>query len=363
MSETIEHILDALRESGNLRVIPGDGSPERVDLSSNDYLGIASRTDIREEFLTKADFVSLPLSASASRLLARCQSQFTALEHDIRDAFGHEALIFNSGYHANTGIIPAIARAGYYIVADKLVHASIIDGIRLSGAPFARFRHNDTVHAARIAEKAMAQGLAPIFIVESIYSMDGDTAPLAEFAALKRRFQGALLYVDEAHAVGVAGDAGRGLTLGMTEVDITVGTFGKALASFGAFALCSPAMKQYLVNTCRSLIFSTAVPPLNVAWTRHTLAKALTMDSERQRLAMLGNLLAPITGCPHAGHIQPLIVGDASKAVALSAKLKKAGFEVLPIRTPTVPPGTERLRFSLSANINPDHIVRLSKAL
>lgn len=363
MNETIESILAELSQSGNLRAIPGDGAPGHVDLSGNDYLGIAERADIREEFLSKVDFERLPFSACASRLLARCQHEFSALECDLKSAFGREALILNSGYHANSGIIPAIARAGHYIIADKLVHASIIDGIKLSGAPFARFRHNDIGHAARLADKAANNGLTPIFIIESIYSMDGDTAPLAEFAELKQRYSDAILYVDEAHAIGVAGDAGRGLTFGMLEVDITVGTFGKALASCGAFALCSPTMKQYLVNTCRSLIFSTAIPPFNVAWSRHTLAKALTMDSERQRLAKLGKLLAPITGCSHNGHIQPLIVGDAAKAVALSAKLKSAAFDVLPIRTPTVPPGTERLRFSLSANIKSDDINRLAKAI
>lgn len=259
--------------------------------------------------------------------------------------------------------MPAIARRGYFIVADKLVHASIIDGIRLSGAPFARFRHNDTAHAARLAEKAAADGLKPIFIIESVYSMDGDSAPVGEFAALKRRFEGALLYVDEAHAIGTVGDAGRGLAFGIGDVDITVGTFGKALASAGAFALCSPTMKQYLVNTCRSLIFSTALPPLNIAWSRHTLAKALTMDSERAHLRDLGLCLAGITHCSHSGHIQPLVVGDPVEAVALSHKLRDAGFDVLPIRTPTVPPGTERLRFSLSANIDISDLNRLANAI
>lgn len=363
MNETIEQTLARLQSTGNLRTIPAEGTPGVVDMCSNDYLGIAQRKDILEEFLAANDIATLPLTASASRLLARRQSRYNALEQDLERIFGRPALLFNSGYHANSGIIPAIASNGYFIVADRLVHASIIDGMRLSGAPFGRFRHNDLAHAAAIAQKAADQGLKPIFIIESIYSMDGDTAPVAEFVDLKRRFPGSLLYVDEAHAIGVAGDAGRGLAADIPDVDIIIGTFGKALASAGAFAICSEPLKQFLINTCRSLIFSTALPPLNMAWSQHTLAKALTMDSERIHLASLGKALAPLTGCTHNGHIQPLVVGDAVKAVELSAKLRNNGFDVLPIRTPTVPPGTERLRFSLSAAIPLRSIDKLASIL
>lgn len=371
MNRIIEDAIASITEAGNLRRIPEDGcSVEAVDLSSNDYLGIASHPGLQEEFLAGVDFGRMQLTASASRLLARRQTEFNLLESTLADTYGRPALLFNSGYHANTGLISAFAGLPYFIIADKLVHASIIDGIKLSGLPFARFRHNDYGHLERIAEKAHSQGKRLLIIVESVYSMDGDRADIDALAAIKRRYEDSILYVDEAHGIGVEGPAGLGLSKASSsfgDVDIIVGTLGKALASSGAFAIVSSEVRRYMVNKARSLIFSTAIPPLSALWSRFVFLRSLEMDTERQHLRALGlqlhTILKSVGGDSQPSHIQPLIVGTPQKAIRLSASLREEGFDVLPIRTPTVPPGTDRLRFSLSAAISEDDIRRLGLAI
>lgn len=364
MKAIIEETLESLRESGNLRAIPDDFSDSgRLDFSSNDYLGIASRTDWQREFLEGcADADKLILGASSSRLLASRQQAFSELEQTISEAYEHgrRALLFNSGYHANTGLIPALATKGSYILADKLVHASIIDGIKLSGAPFARFRHNDIGHLRRLAEKAVADGFRPMIVVESVYSMDGDSADIKALVELKESLPDAFLYVDEAHAVGVVGEHGLGLAARFgNRVDLIVGTLGKALASCGAYSVTSDMVRDYLVNRCRSLIFSTALPPISALWSRFCFSKAYGMDSERKHLEELGKRLAAGLGREQGSHIQAFIVGNPKAAVDFSSRLREEGFEVLPIRTPTVPPGTDRLRISLSAAMSTEDIDRL----
>ena len=357
-------ILDRLRAQHNFRQIPeGTAGVKLVDLSGNDYLGIANDVELRREFMEQYG-VTLSLSASASRLLAADQTEFARFESLLKDYYCGRALIFNSGYHVNSGAVAALAREKTLIVADKLVHASIIDGIMLAKAPFERFRHNDVAHLERILEKKAAVYENVLIIVESVYSMDGDTAPLAEIARIKRRFPGAMLYVDEAHAVGVCGRDGLGLAVDIDGVDFIVGTLGKAIGSFGAFIVCrSHEMYDYLVNTARSLIFSTALPPLNVAWSRFIMERIPAMSERRDRLAMSARALASVLGDAEPSHIRPLITGSSESALALSARLLEKGFKVLPIRTPTVPPGTERLRFSLSSDISPADISRLGDVL
>ena len=370
----IESTLSALRESGNLRRVPADSrASAAVDLSGNDYLGLAVRDDLRREFMAEACERGYAMSASASRLLASHQSEFDALERCIAQAYRRPALLFNSGYHANTGMIAALtADKRTLVVADRLVHASIIDGIRLGGAPMERFRHNDYGHLRRILA-AKAKDYAGVLIVaESIYSMDGDRADLEKLLELKRLYPNVMLYVDEAHAFGVLGPKGLGVSAGCSDpsqVDIIVGTFGKAVASMGAFAITSRDMHDYLVNTSRSFIFSTALPPMSAAWTRFTLGYLIRKDNRRQHLQRLGEQLKGVLEkyTDHqivASHIQPLIVGDPKKAVELSRQLlSRYGIKALPIRRPTVPAGTERLRFSLSANMIPRDIEALDSAL
>lgn len=364
--------LNELTQNGNLRRIPGDstGSPV-IDLSSNDYLGLAARTDLHKEFLADDTISRLTFTSSASRLLAAAQDEYHHLESDLSHLYRRPALLFNSGYHANTGIISALASEnGTLIVADKLVHASIIDGIMLSKAPWQRFIHNDFNRLESILRKETGHYERIIVAVESIYSMDGDRADLTRLVELKHRYPNIILYVDEAHAVGVTGPGGRGLSMTLDrpeDIDVIVGTFGKALASVGAFCITDDPIHQYLINRARSLIFSTALPPICCAWTRKMLHHSVTMDCERLHLASLGNLLArelsTDTDTLKPSHILPYITGSATKAVEMSTRLLDEGFKVLPIRTPTVPPGTERLRISLSAALTDADISRFVSSL
>lgn len=372
-----ETVLAEIAAKGNLRNIPEDTTGREhlyLDFSTNDYLGLATDNCIRVEFLREAaDDESMFLSSSASRLLAATQKHHTGLEQCLQRMYGNDrdVLLFNSGYHANSGILAAIADKSTLIVADKLVHASLIDGIMLSRCDFRRFPHNDLDALERIIRSNRDKYSTFIVIVESVYSMDGDRADLERLLEIKKAYEGIILYLDEAHAFGVEGPDGLGLAQGSSSPgswDIVVGTFGKAAASMGAFAVMSPLLKKLLVNRCRSLIFSTALPPLQMAWTHRIVEMLPSLESRRIHLrhlsARLADVLSPL--CPdkqEASHIQPLITGDAAKAVELSKRLLEENIKVLAIRTPTVPAGTERLRFSLSAAMTDEDIDSLNRAL
>ncbi len=365
--------LDILQTQGNLRKIPYENEADGIiDFSLNDYMGIASGQKMQHDFFSNPDNLKIALTSSASRLLASDQKHYHNLETLLEQAYGTPALLFNSGYHANTGLVTALADKNTLIVADKLVHASIIDGIMLSKAPWTRFRHNNVEHLENILEKEAPHYERVIIIVESVYSMDGDYAPLCAIAELKKRFHNTILYVDEAHATGVAGHNGLGLCSMLahpSDADVRVGTFGKAIASSGAFAVLNETTRQIAINRARSFIFSTALPPICCAYTQFVFSHVMHMDTQRKHLTQLSRLLA--NGLREIGldtpdeerYIMPVIIGDAKHTVEISTKLLGYGVKVLPIRTPTVPPGTERLRISLSAAMQHDDISRLIKAL
>lgn len=353
-----DKVISDLREQGNLRTIPPGADEAFVDFSLNDYLGIAEGGAVQQEFFSNPSNTRIALTSSASRLLASDQKHYTALETHIAEALGREVLLFNSGYHANTGMVSALADASTIIIADKLVHASIIDGIMLSKAPFTRFRHNDIAHLDKILEKEAAKHERVLVIVESVYSMDGDSAPLEAIANLKNKYANMLLYVDEAHSFGVLGNRGHGMHTLLPRpemVDVVIGTFGKALGSSGAFAAMNSEIRTIAVNRARSFIFSTALPPMSCAYTLHTLLWAEEHEDARKHLANLAAHLRDklkengIPTSDDARYITPIVIGDARRTVEISLRLLKHGVKVLPIRTPTVPPGTERLRISLSA--------------
>lgn len=368
-----KEITDSLRASGNLRSIPADASEqgETADLSSNDYLGLGDRPELQVEFMADAVNRLAPLTSSASRLLSAHQADYAGFETFLERLYGRPALLFNSGYHANTGLVSALAQAGTMIVADKLVHASIIDGIVLSKAPFTRFPHNDFDRLERILAKEAPLHERILLAVESVYSMDGDRTDLGRLADIRRRYSNVLLYVDEAHGVGVEGPSGLGMTMAPgfeRTADVVVGTLGKAYASQGAYCITSAEIREYLINKARSFIFSTCIPPMAARWSRFMIEKSLSMDAERAHLKAMGTRLHEIlTALPGkngtASHIQPYITGTPESAVELSRKLMERGFKVLPIRVPTVPPGTDRLRISLSANLKMSDVENLGKVL
>lgn len=359
-----ESTLRALESAGNMRAIPADTATSAIiDMSSNDYLGLGTDKATRRMLLEYALEHDLPVTSSASRLLSAYQREYALTESLLESLYhGRKALLFNSGYHANTGLVSALADRDTLIVADKLVHASIIDGIVLSRAQCVRFRHNDYDHLEKILTDKGKQYANVLIVAESVYSMDGDTADIARLAELKHSHPSALLYIDEAHAFGVEGKHGIGLAADK-DADVIVGTFGKALGSVGAFAVMSATLKQFIINKARSFIFSTALPPVNAAWSRLLIEKMTGMDKEREHLRRICAMLATMLGSATGGHIQPWLVGDASKAVELSRMLMAEGVKVLPIRTPTVPAGTERLRFSLSAALTGNDMLTVQRAL
>ena len=296
--------LDRIAADGNLRrLMPLEhtGCEVVVDgrnllnLSSNDYLGLGADRELRAEFIAALRPEDFSMTSSSSRLLSGDFPVCEEVESMLAGMFGKEAaLAFNSGYHMNLGILPAVAGKDTLIVADKLVHASIIDGIRLSGYDFYRFRHNDMDRVENILRQSSGKYRQVIIVVESVYSMDGDKADLKRICSLKRSYDNVAVYVDEAHAFGVMGETGLGLVEEqgcIGDIDWICGTFGKALGSVGGFVVCSRAMREFLVNRMRPLIFSTALPPLNMKWTGFLLERLRGMAPLRRHLAGLSGQL------------------------------------------------------------------------
>ena len=357
-----EEILKSLEKENRLRSIP-DGLGG-LDLISNDYMSLGARhVEFVNEFHSRFGYA--PMSASASRLLQRHQDEHKCLERLLDSLYGKKTLLVNSGYHANTGVLSALSVPGTLIVSDKLIHASMIDGIRLGHGDTARFSHNDMTQLRRILERKASSYRQIIIATESVFSMDGDMAPLAELVKIKKDYANIILYVDEAHAFGVFGKQGLGLAEEMgllDEIDIIIVTLGKAAAGYGAFIATSPMLHKYLLNSARSFIFSTALPPSMVAWNILMIDKLLGMDKERKHLRDLSEWfrkeLVTITGveCKSQSQIIPVHAGSAIRAIEMASKLREAGVDALPIRRPTVAAGTERIRLSLSAGITNEEL-------
>lgn len=369
---SITDYLDHLKLSGNFRTIRNDLSQSGlIDLSSNDYLGLASNRQLFQEFLNNTGFEQAAMTSSASRLLSLHQQVYFNLEDYLSKLYGRHALLFNSGYHANSGIIPAVCSKSTLIVCDRLVHASIIDGIILSRTKFVRFRHNDLEHLEEIIKNNRTKYSDILIVTESVFSMDGDLCDLPRLVEIKKQYPGTRLYVDEAHGFGVFGEKGLGLCeyYGLIdEIDIIIGTLGKAGASIGAFAIADADIKDLLINSARSFIFSTMLPPINCAWSKFMIEYIVNMQAQRAHLLDISKLLNEFFisqgyNSDSNSQIVPLIVGNSLTALQLSQHLQQLGYLALPIRTPTVPVGTERIRFSLNANLSTDVINQLISTL
>ena len=363
--------LNKIKEAGNYRVLRDlknngflvhEAGREMLNLSSNDYLGLASNPKMRKEFFENTDVSAIEFSAVSSRLLSGNHEYYKLLEDDLATLFDREAaLVFNSGYHANIGIIPALTSKKDLILADKFVHASMIDGLRLSEAEMVRYRHLDYEQIRHILMERRDNYENVFIITESIFSMDGDIADLQQLCEIKKEFD-TFLYVDEAHAFGVRGTNGLGCCEEqgcIADIDFIVGTFGKALASVGAFVVCDDIFREYLINTQRSLIFTTALPPINVAWTRFLVNRLSESHSLRMKLIDMSNRLRKVliqNGYHTDGdsHIVPMMCGSNENSITMSDLLRDNGFFALPVRYPTVPKNRARIRFSLNAAIPMD---------
>lgn len=370
----LEHFsqqIDVLKQQGNLRQFTANIQQQRfitidhhqmLNLASNDYLGLAADAQLREQFFDETPNAQRWMSSSSSRLLTGNFPEYEQLEASLSQAFyGRAALLFNSGYHMNIGILPALADSKTLILADKLIHASMIDGIRLSNAKYIRYRHNDLAHLTQLLQQYHDDVAFEriIVVTESIFSMDGDETDLAELVQIKKQFSKVMLYVDEAHAIGVRGVQGLGCAeqyAVIDDIDFLVGTFGKAIASVGGYLICHAIIRDYLINSMRPLIFSTAQPPICMAWTDFIFKKVPVLNSQRQYLQQISqNLQQAVQAkgfdCPSSSHIVPVIIGESNRTVEKAKALQKAGFYIMPVRPPTVPQHSSRLRISLTTQI------------
>jgi 8-amino-7-oxononanoate synthase len=343
-----------------------------LNFAANDYLGLSRHPALIEA--ARQATAQRGTGAGASRLVTGTDTAVLALEEQLAAWKEKEAaLVFSSGYAAALGTIPALVGKGDTVVLDKLAHASLIDAARLSGATVRTFPHNDMVRLETLLAK-IAPGKTRILVVtESIFSMDGDAAPLRELAGLKDR-HGAWLLVDEAHATGLHGATGAGLLAeaGLSaRVEIVMGTLSKALGSMGGYIAGSRALIDWLVNRARSFIYSTALPPGVIAASRAAVDLARGPEGAALIDRLRGNIAHFHAGLPGAwknralssSAIQPLICGEASAALRLAATLREAGFLIPAIRYPTVPRHAARLRVTLSAAHAGKDIDALNKAL
>jgi 8-amino-7-oxononanoate synthase len=379
--ERIRRELDELRALDRYRLLPDISArngkaivvngQSLLNLSSNDYLGLGDDKPMLAGYIKEFSATDHAMTSSSSRLLTGNHPLYHQLEQALATLYGREAaLVFNSGYHANIGMLPALSGRHDLVLSDRLNHASIIDGMKIAEAPYQRFRHRDYDHLEELLAGA-ANRYRQIFIVtESVFSMDGDLADLARLVALKEKY-GALLIVDEAHGVGVFGEHGLGLceTTGMVQkIDIITGTFGKALASTGAYAVMNSLVREYLLNTMRSVIFTTALPPIILGWSLLTLARQSAMQRERQDLLLLAarlrhDLIERGLDVPGDSHIVPVITGSNNLAVSLAAKLREEGFLCMPVRPPTVPEKSARIRISLRSILQWEDISRIPELI
>lgn len=356
--------LNHLRQQGRHRAL----APRRgVDFASNDYLGLAASGLLADAARAALDR-GVRIGSGGSRLLGGNDPEHEALEAEAAAFFGSEAaLFFASGYHANSALFATLPQTGDLILHDDLVHASVHEGLRLSRGRALAFRHNDVADArAAIADFRCGGGTGRVWIaLESVYSMDGDQAPLEAFAALAEESE-AVLVVDEAHATGVFGEQGRGLAKPADNL-IALRTFGKALGCEGA-VICAPTVvREFLVNRARGLIFSTAPSPLMAAVARAALRICADADHLRdalwRRVRLAEQVLAPHGVIPTGSPILPVIVGEDRAAVDLARRLQAEGLDVRAIRPPTVPQGTARLRVAITNNATEDGIRRLGEIL
>ncbi len=353
------------------RVLPPDGP---LNFCSNDYLGLARHPELVSAFCEAA--AKHGVGSGASHLVTGHSSLHSALEDEIAAFTGRQkALFFSTGYMANMGVIGALADQNAVIVADKLNHASLIDGCRLSRAEFKRYPHRAVERARELlAEHSPPTPQAALLVTDGVFSMDGDIAPLPELARIAHESQ-AWLIVDDAHGLGVLGRTGRGscehFGLDASDVPLLVGTFGKAFGTCGAFVAGDAEVIDYVLQKARTYIYTTALPPAVAAATLAALRVSQREPWRREKCLALALRFRQGLASEHLGSavgsdvtpIVPVVLGSAARALAASSALEKQGFLVMAIRSPTVPAGTERLRVTFSAEHSEQQVDALLGAL
>ena len=380
MNQTLEQYAQALEErvaQDTLRqlrpsrtlangLLEISGKP-LVNFASNDYLGLSQHPTLvarSQEFAARYG-----VGSGASRLLSGNLAVFDEIEAKLARLKGSEAaLILPSGFQANSSVIPSILTDKSLAAADRLIHRSMIEGILLSGTRWFRYKHNDFADLEQKLEKQDGSLKSRWLFTESVFSMDGDQCRLDNLL-LQTSSRGLALYIDEAHATGVFGKDGMGMTAGLNFTGITMGTFGKGLGSFGSYICCSAMMREYLVNFCPGLIYSTALPPPVLGAIDAALDLVPSLNEERQRLQHNSEYLRVELGKmgydtgASSTQIVPVLLGSAISALRLSAFLEEAGFYIPAIRPPTVAEGSARLRLSLTSVHTKVQLDDLLKAL
>lgn len=370
MYEDYEKILDELKHHSHFRDLKNFEKKDEkyiyfrgkklLNLSSNNYLNFADNKKITQEFL---DFAGNKYSfgSASARLLTGTLPVYKELEELLSNLYNKDVtLLYNSGYHANVGISSAINQKGDVIFSDKLNHASIIDGMRLSDGKFFRFPHNNMEALEKLLERERKNYKNAFIITESVFSMDGDIEDLKRIIKLKKKYN-CIMIIDEAHAFGVFGEKGLGVAeeLGIIDdVDLIVGTFGKSVGSMGAFVTGSKTMINFLINKSRSFIFSTALPPINIAFTKWIIENKFPKTKAKRK-----NMLSIAKKMGSDSHIIPVVIGENKDTVDLCEVLFHNGYFTLPIRPPTVPVGTSRLRLSLTADIQEKDLTVLKEKI
>lgn len=368
MYKSHERALEALTRRGRRRAL---AAASGIDFSSNDYLALARSPELREA-ARSAIAREVSIGSGGSRLLRGNDREHEAIEAEAAAFFGAEsALFFGGGFLANLALFSTLPQRGDLVVYDALIHASVHDGMRLGKAEQAEARHNDAqaFEDAIKAWRATGGTGMPWIVVESLYSMDGDRAPLDDLIAIANRHDGVLV-IDEAHATGVLGPMGRGLGAaleGRANV-VALHTCGKALGAMGALVTGPRILCDYLVNRSRPFIYATAPSPLVTAIVRAALLICRFDAARREKLASLvafagQRLSATCALTPSGTHIQPLIVGSDERATRLAAAMQKRGFDIRAVRPPTVPEGTARLRVMLTLNVDEAQVAAMAEAL
>lgn len=342
---------------------------ELLNFCSNDYLGLANHPEVITAFQQAAAHYGV--GSGASHLVCGHSAEHQALEEELAAFTGRErALLFSTGYMANTGIVQALVGRGDAVFEDRLNHASLIDGGLASGAQFQRYRHNDVGHLAELLAQSNAD--KKLIVTDGVFSMDGDVAPLRELAALAQQHE-AWLMVDDAHGIGVLGAHGGGVaeafSLDAKQLPVLMGTLGKGAGAFGAFVAGDAVLIDYLINTARPYIYTTALPPAVAAASRASLKLMHNGQALREKLRahivyfreQAASLGLPLMDSPTP--IQPLLLGSNERALAWSTALERQGILVGAIRPPTVPAGQARLRITFSAAHAREDIDRLLQAL
>jgi 8-amino-7-oxononanoate synthase len=379
MYETAEEELASLKERGlfrDLNVLPGTGGEiivngkKLLNFSSNDYLGLAGDPRLKTAAIQAVK--EFGTGATASRLLTGHLTLHQELENDIARMMGTEtALVFGSGFLTNLGVLTSLAGPDDIIFSDWLNHASLIDGIRLSRAHYERFRHKDMDYLEDLLKKNNRAAGKRIIVSESVFSMDGDIAPLEDLSELAAKYR-VMLIIDEAHAIGVFGKNGGGVSRiegNKSRPDVTVGTLSKALGGYGGFAAAPAPVRQLLINKARSFIYSTGLPPACLGSAREAV-KIVTSEPDLgcnllKKAGKFRDLLAEqgLKMAAFESQVIPVIVGGNERVVRFSERLAEEGLLIKPIRHPTVRRGTERVRLSVTLSMNDESLKKAAETI